>query len=756
MPFKNKNIDYKVDISVNITTHTEGILVHKTLRSIYAGMQYAIARGLKIECNISSDNGDEVTLKAIDDFIKKHKDIKIVLHKISVKDPSLSRNFLIDISQGKYLALFDGDDFFTENYLHESFICAERNKEPAIYSARYIIVFEADHYLVEKYDSESLVDVSKNMFETNYYISQSFIHSDVFKKIKFAQNTEGYGMEDWHFFCEATANGFKFYNVSNTIFFYRRKKTGSLLTSHLQCSAVIRPTKLFEPEIFSALSSNNRKAKKIDTLSSKRLVLKQTISRQLSNFELTHHYTKVQYTLHRNILSVLKKRYLKPKLASADLDLIEVPVPKRLEEIGFTDELVHLWGKVNRFEPMIRASADMLRYIPIVGYPTESVVSDFYLDFCKSNLGSSISDIVLVPHLTKGGADLAAINLVKTLDRKSSNKKILVITTINAESPWLGTLNSLENVICVESKSLDPALTDDEQISLIVRIIQNWNVQRLTIINSEIGYKVATQYSQVLKDVGCMTYLHTFAFNMTDDGYIFNWIANGLVDAYKGVDMYMTDSNIYKNQLEEINGFLPNKVAVLYSPVEVSKNQKNNYKIKKRVLWASRVCDDKLADVLVEVGKLLDISGIELDIFGAMDEKYINNNRFMNSIAPYKNISYKGEYDGFTSINTDDYDMFLLTSKNEGLPFVILEACAANIFIVSASVGGVVECINDGKNGHLVIDKFNPVAYHDAIIKSYNNKYFSDQKSIKMTNDNILHRHSAQEYANNVAKLMLN
>ncbi|NBX97782.1 glycosyltransferase [bacterium] len=754
MPSKSITKNYKFDVSVNITTHAEGILIHKTLRSIYAGMQYALNRGLKIECNLSSDNGDEITLKSIDDFIKEHTDIKISVHKISVKDPSLSRNYLIDLSQGKYLAMFDGDDFFTENYLYDAFVLAEKNIEPAIYSARYIIVFEGDHYLVEKFDSSSAVDVEKNMFETNYFISQSFIHSDVFKNVKFAQNTAGYGMEDWHFFCEALAHGYKFYNIPNTLFFYRRKKSGSLLSSHLQSAAVIRPTKLFEPEIFSKLPSSRGKVVKTIAPKNKKAAIKQTISRHLSQFELTHHYAKVQYTLHRNIISALKSRYLKPKTKNFDTGVIKVPVPERLEAIGFTSELVHLWGKVNQYEPMIRASADMLRYIPIVGYPINATVSDFYYDFCNSNVDSAISDIVLVPHLTKGGADLAAINLVKVLNQKSKGEKILVMTTINADSPWLNALEGLDNVICVETKSLDVALKDDEQISLIVRIIQNWKVKRLTIINSEIGYKVVTQYGQALKDVGCMTYLHTFAFNMTDDGYLFNWIANGLVDAYKGVDTYVTDSSVYKKQLEEINGFLPSKVTTLYSPAPNSKNPKTDFELKKRVLWASRVCDDKLVDVLIEVGKLLDNEDIQLDIFGAMDDNYSKNDRFKKAISPYKNVVYKGTYDGFSSLSTNEYDMFLFTSKNEGLPFVILEACSANIFIVGASVGGVEECILNGQNGLLVKDKFNPKAYFEAVMQAYEKNYAINQVQIKQANNKILQRHSEQEYAKSVADLM--
>ena len=58
----------KFDISVCITGHFEGILIHKTLRSISAGVNYARNKGLIIECNISLDNPDEVTINSINNF----------------------------------------------------------------------------------------------------------------------------------------------------------------------------------------------------------------------------------------------------------------------------------------------------------------------------------------------------------------------------------------------------------------------------------------------------------------------------------------------------------------------------------------------------------------------------------------------------------------------------------------------------------------------------------------------------------------
>lgn len=61
----------------------------------------------------------------------------------------------------------------------------------------------------------------------------------------------------------------------------------------------------------------------------------------------------------------------------------------------------------------------------------------------------------------------------------------------------------------------------------------------------------------------------------------------------------------------------------------------------------------------------------------------------------------------FTGHRTDlkdvysSFDLFLMTSRTEGLPNTVLEAMAMEVPVISTSVGGVPELIRDGKEGYL-------------------------------------------------------
>lgn len=65
------------------------------------------------------------------------------------------------------------------------------------------------------------------------------------------------------------------------------------------------------------------------------------------------------------------------------------------------------------------------------------------------------------------------------------------------------------------------------------------------------------------------------------------------------------------------------------------------------------------------------------------------------------------------------FDLFLMTSRYEGFPYVLLEALAAGCAIVTTPVGGVADCVVDGVNGS-VVDTLDPDPIARAVLAIVN------------------------------------
>jgi glycosyltransferase involved in cell wall biosynthesis len=65
------------------------------------------------------------------------------------------------------------------------------------------------------------------------------------------------------------------------------------------------------------------------------------------------------------------------------------------------------------------------------------------------------------------------------------------------------------------------------------------------------------------------------------------------------------------------------------------------------------------------------------------------------------------------------FDLFLMTSRYEGFPYVLLEALAAGCAIVTTRVGGVADCVVEGVNGS-VVDSLEPDPIARAVLAIVN------------------------------------
>ena len=135
---------------------------------------------------------------------------------------------------------------------------------------------------------------------------------------------------------------------------------------------------------------------------------------------------------------------------------------------------------------------------------------------------------------------------------------------------------------------------------------------------------------------------------------------------------------------------------------------KLNYDQQKfKILWVGRFTDIKNPNFAIETLKEL-----ERRMPGIYELTMVGGGELYNEIMKVSKglpVNFTGwVIDPFKNI--EEFDILMMTSKNEGLPLVILEAAMYARPTISTDVGGVSEFIIDGKTGYLVGNKPNEMA----------------------------------------------
>jgi len=99
-------------------------------------------------------------------------------------------------------------------------------------------------------------------------------------------------------------------------------------------------------------------------------------------------------------------------------------------------------------------------------------------------------------------------------------------------------------------------------------------------------------------------------------------------------------------------------------------------------------------------------------------------------------------------------DIFLLPSRSEGSPNVILEACFCGVPVIASAVGGIPNMINDGKNG-FIVRTHDPKDYAEAIRELLLNRQKINSIKIK-ARESVRRNHDNQVIANKIKSIYEN
>jgi glycosyltransferase involved in cell wall biosynthesis len=189
------------------------------------------------------------------------------------------------------------------------------------------------------------------------------------------------------------------------------------------------------------------------------------------------------------------------------------------------------------------------------------------------------------------------------------------------------------------------------------------------------------------------------------------YLVKYLKDLYKYLDIIFTDNKQIIYDLQKEFGFTNktiSKFSCLYYPHRDMDNKELYYlnrdlseiintSNRPAFLWAGRICDQKRPDLLFKISE--SNPHIDFIVYGYVDQ----DNIFYDKLKNRNNVVFKGPYDSFSEILDKKFIGLLYTSSWDGLPNVLIEACAVALPVIASSVGGIKELINE-TTGYLIED----------------------------------------------------
>jgi glycosyltransferase involved in cell wall biosynthesis len=686
------------DVSVVVTAHREGTLCHPTLRSVWRAVDYAQSRGVSAEVLVVLDRPDDATR----DYFARHPSGAAV-HEVDFGDPGPARNHGARVAAGKYVSFLDGDDLYCSPWLERAFRQAVAAATPCVCHPLYTVLFGTESAVWRHLSSSDVAFRTPSLLEINHWGPWALMPRELLLRCPYrpCPRGSGFGFEDWHWYCEVVAAGVPVVTVDQTCLFYRRR-IASRMWEHVQAEAVLPPSTLFDRAAFPARVVEGRSPRAEEAI---RLTPNPPVQGPLA-------------ALARRGVKMVLRRCLPHRVRHGLRALIR-PEPRgaagpRLPPLPAW--LLAEWRRIHPIEPQLFPDAaffDSAFYHTLI-HPVHSHLGEAYADFCR-RLPPDVSHLLLVPWLKTGGSDRTALNYARALVENGLGKGIAMVATEDNDSPWAKNLPP--SVSFVEFGRLYRHLTDRQRQLLLARWLLQASPAVAHNLNSKLGYELMLKHGRALRQTTRL-YCHVFCDNLTPEGQYVGYnrfLLPACMEALTGV---LSDNQTELDRLVDTFALDLSKLRTHYQPIEVGPPPCPRAPTGcLEVLWAGRLDRQKRPDLLAQIARACLDYPIRFHVYGS---SVIEGDR--SPIPEGPNVEYHGPYDGFGSLPTERYDVFLYTSQWDGLPNVLLEAMAAHLPVVASAVGGVSELVVPGKTGFLV-EPFDDVdGYVQALLEVHRHR----------------------------------
>jgi len=691
------------DVSVILNIHRESGYVLRTLRSLDEAASFARDEGIHSELIVVLDRSDELTRNVTKSAICcGFETVRCV--EADHGSLGLARNTGIAAANGKYVWTADADDLVSYNCIAVMHAMAEATPRSVVFS-EYIVAFGDDHW-VAKYFDDSVVEAVDFLYG-HPYMSRIFLHRDVFNDLQFddLRLSQGFAFEDWHLNCEFKAQGLRFSVAPKTVIYYRQRKGSLCREADTISTRQIPATSLFRPEILLSHVALEKTRRTASLPRAGKVGINQSISTQ---------------------------------------EFLADPV---CMELTFAAIRVDPCINLRRIEAG-RSGANV--------FPDHHWGHD-YATACSIVESGDFSDIVLLPRLNAGEEGSFILDVLHSLAEESESFRCLIVSgEAGAAQDWAGRLPASSRFLDVCNEF--PELDDNARDQLVLRLVLAVG-QKFARIHLQDSHFVRRWYSRFSP---CLDGFKFVYYRFCDPRILRNgsWVTlgNGLefISSELGrLNMLITDNQKIIEDDVSVFGVCAEKWQCVHAAVLTrSPDQPPRSTPIHKILWASRLCEQKrpdlLAKIAAEASRLM--PALRICAVGTSDRE----SDWPALFADTPGLEYLGPFQEFAALQPDGYDALLYTSAFDGLPNVILEAMGWGLPVIAPDVGGVSEAVRDGETGFLIPDFSDDGQLIDAYVAAIQRLYHDWARTKFMAHAAralIERRHSAVAHRERIREL---